>query len=468
MYNIKNKIKSVIIADTSTLIDFCNIKNGLSLLNSCFDKIYIPFGVYEEVSDKHQRQKLDDNKNFIEVLKNYSQNEQNEIQKILDVGLDKGESEAIGLIESSERFKKENCELLIQDDSAIQFCQLIKIDTIGSLGIVIYAFENNIIKDKEIAFDFIDYIKETNPYIKNNNKLIDYAKLLVEKSNNNKDLILQSEKAEKNNSAFEEGKIMADKDYTMISGFILPKEEMKVETLAKKDGSGDFKACNFSFMLGGKATGDENVLVNVKTTSDKLIERIEKGEIRAGNSIALSGVWNSYEKDDKKYVSFVANNNSVLTLQANEVRSIKEGQKVAISGAVVKMGTYKIKIDGKDLKGYSVNLIVDGKAKNDKGEYTESTYINMKTQNQAQVNIIEKFFKAGKRVMVEGEVKKATFKDKTGKEKEMLYVSTDEGHINLMSSANYIKAIVNGEDRDKSKSASNESVQNEKEDKSIK
>ena len=60
--------------------------------------------------------------------------------------------------------------------------------------------------------------------------------------------------------------------------------------------------------------------------------------------------------------------------------------------------------------------------------------------------------------MVEGEIKKTTFKDKIGKEKTMFYVSTDEGHINLMGSANYIKSIVNGEDRDKSKSASNESV----------
>ena len=82
----------------------------------------------------------------------------------------------------------------------------------------------------------------------------------------------------------------------------------------------------------------------------------------------------------------------------------------------------------------------------------------MKTQNQTQVNLIEKYFMTGKRVMVEGEIKKTTFKDKTGKEKTMLYVSTDEGYINLMGSANYIKAIVNGEDRDKSKSASNESV----------
>ena len=48
---------------------------------------------------------------------------------------------------------------------------------------------------------------------------------------------------------------------------------------------------------------------------------------------------------------------------------------------------------------------------------------------------------------VEGEIKKTTFKDKTGKEKTMLYVSTDEGHINLMGSANYIKSIVNGEER---------------------
>lgn len=254
---------------------------------------------------------------------------------------------------------------------------------------------------------------------------------------------------------------MSDKVYTMIAGFILPKEEMKVESIAKKDGSGCFKTCNFSFMLGGKATGDENVLVNVKTTNDKLIERIEKGEIKAGNGIALSGFWNSYEKDGKRHANFVANNNSILILQANEVRNIQEGQTVAISGAVVKMGTYKIKIAGKDLKGYSVNIVVDGKAKNDKGEYTESTYINMKTQNQSQVNIIEKYFKTGKRVMVEGEIKKTTFKDKTGKEKTMLYVSTDEGHINLMGSANYIKSIVNGEDRDKSKSASNESVQNE-------
>ena len=71
----------------------------------------------------------------------------------------------------------------------------------------------------------------------------------------------------------------------------------------------------------------------------------------------------------------------------------------------------------------------------------------MKTQNQTQVNIIEKYFKIGKRIMIEGEMKKTTFKDKTGKGKTMLYVSTDEGHINLMGSANYIKSIVNGEER---------------------
>ena len=42
----------------------------------------------------------------------------------------------------------------------------------------------------------------------------------------------------------------------------------------------------------------------------------------------------------------------------------------------------------------------------------------MKTQNQTQVNIIEKYFKTGKRVMVEGEIKKQLSKTRQARKRQ--------------------------------------------------
>ena len=47
----------------------------------------------------------------------------------------------------------------------------------------------------------------------------------------------------------------------------------------------------------------------------------------------------------------------------------------------------------------------------------------MKTQNQTQVNIIEKYFKTGKRVMVEGEIKKKLSKTRQARKRQCFMFS---------------------------------------------
>ena len=172
-YDIKDKMKSIIISDSSSLIDFCNITNGLELLKKCFNPVFVPQGVYDEIIYKEQKEKIDKNKDFIKVLKDYNDIEKNAIKELIDNGLHKGESEAIALAEN--RFKAEQVEILLQDTDARDVCDLKNIDYTGSLGVVIYAHKEKYISEK-FANTKIDEIAKTNPYINRNTKLIKVAK----------------------------------------------------------------------------------------------------------------------------------------------------------------------------------------------------------------------------------------------------------------------------------------------------
>jgi len=118
----------MIIGDSSALVAL-SIMDRLDLLESVFEKIYVPQAVYDEVavSDKPHSAKL---KVFL-------------TGKVVDVelsiskiGLGSGELEAISL------YKKMGADFLLVDDKrAKSFAKLNGINVIGSLGVMVLAKE---------------------------------------------------------------------------------------------------------------------------------------------------------------------------------------------------------------------------------------------------------------------------------------------------------------------------------------
>ena len=118
----------MIIGDSSALVAL-SIMDRLDLLESVFEKIYVPQAVYDEVavSDKPHSAKL---KVFltgkvVDVELNISK-----------IGLGNGELEAISL------YKKMGADFLLVDDKrAKSFAKLNGINVIGSLGVMVLAKE---------------------------------------------------------------------------------------------------------------------------------------------------------------------------------------------------------------------------------------------------------------------------------------------------------------------------------------
>lgn len=118
----------MIIGDSSALVAL-SIMDRLDLLESVFEKFYVPQAVYDEVavSDKPHSAKL---KVFL-------------VGKVVDVelniskiGLGNGELEAISL------YKNMDADFLLVDDKrAKSFAKLNGINVIGSLGVMVLAKE---------------------------------------------------------------------------------------------------------------------------------------------------------------------------------------------------------------------------------------------------------------------------------------------------------------------------------------
>ena len=142
----------MIIGDSSALVAL-SIMDRLDLLESVFEKIYVPQAVYDEVavSDKPHSAKL---KVFL-------------TGKVVDVelsiskiGLGNGELEAISL------YKNMDADFLLVDDKrAKSFAKLNGINVIGSLGVMVLAKELG--KVKSIKDDLKKLLK-SNVFVSKN------------------------------------------------------------------------------------------------------------------------------------------------------------------------------------------------------------------------------------------------------------------------------------------------------------
>lgn len=131
----------IVIADTGPIFSL-SILDKLDLLDSLFDEVYIPQSVWKELTF----QKGQEFQKRIEIF--FSSKVRNIVSEnnLLDQ-MELGEAEAILL------YKEMNAAfLLIDDKKARQFANTLKINSIGTLAILIKSKENNIIKELRPLF----------------------------------------------------------------------------------------------------------------------------------------------------------------------------------------------------------------------------------------------------------------------------------------------------------------------------
>ena len=88
---------------------------------------------------------------------------------------------------------------------------------------------------------------------------------------------------------------------------------------------------------------------------------------------------------------------------------------------------------------------MDGKVKDENGEYNTNHYINLKTVNPEQVEFIERNIKVGNRLLVQGFMKEAKFTDKDGNEKNTQYLDISKQRMSVMLNANIVETKVHPE-----------------------
>jgi len=146
------------ISNSSPLIAFIK-KKELNLLKKLFKEIIIPEAVYEELIAKAKKQEgqvkllkeaIKDGLIIVKNLKNF---------KIADLNLGKGEKEAINLC-----FEIENPLLLIDEKKGSSIARVFKIQTLGTLGILLLSKKRGI-KTRGDLLDNLDILIKKNFYL---------------------------------------------------------------------------------------------------------------------------------------------------------------------------------------------------------------------------------------------------------------------------------------------------------------
>jgi len=146
------------ISNSSPLIAFIK-KKELNLLKKLFKEIIIPEAVYEELIAKAKKQEgqvklleeaIKDGLIIVKNLKNF---------KIADLNLGKGEKEAINLC-----FEIENPLLLIDEKKGSSIARIFKIQTLGTLGILLLSKKRGI-KTRGDLLDNLDILIKKNFYL---------------------------------------------------------------------------------------------------------------------------------------------------------------------------------------------------------------------------------------------------------------------------------------------------------------
>ena len=146
----------IVIADTSPIISLLKI-NRLDLLSELFGSIFIPEAVYNELTQNekyHIEAELIIHSNFIENKQVSDVQSVSILQNV--VLLDNGESEAIIL------FNELNAQLLLIDERrGREIAEKLNIPISGTFGILLKAFEKNLLTRQEI-FEYLDIFQQEN------------------------------------------------------------------------------------------------------------------------------------------------------------------------------------------------------------------------------------------------------------------------------------------------------------------
>ncbi|MBY9008148.1 MAG: hypothetical protein KGD63_15515 [Candidatus Lokiarchaeota archaeon] len=143
-----------VISDTTPLLAFIK-KNELGLLKTLFNQLIIPKAVYDEVLNTPKNLTNEGRIFEDELKKNWISVRELESPKYPDLGLGKGENEAINLC-----IENENPLLLIDEKKGRNIAKSLKIKILGTVGVL------NLIKKKDL---------------KNNNELIENINLIIKR-----------------------------------------------------------------------------------------------------------------------------------------------------------------------------------------------------------------------------------------------------------------------------------------------
>lgn len=142
----------IIISDTTALIVLAKT-NHFELLTNFIEKVYIPHAVMEELRFKDDEVKhMIENSTFIEVKKVENQNILNKIKM---VNLDKGEIEAISLALETK------LDLLIDEKAGRKYAKSKGVGVIGLLGVLKINLHNGFISYVELLY-ILDAFKKVN------------------------------------------------------------------------------------------------------------------------------------------------------------------------------------------------------------------------------------------------------------------------------------------------------------------
>lgn len=148
---------SSFISNSSPLIAFIK-KKELNMLKILFKEIIIPKAVYDELVESNKQQ------DHIKVLKETIKEgwiivKKLKKPKIPDLNLGKGEKEAVNLC-----FEIENPFLLIDEKKGSLIAKAFKIQTLGTLGILLLSKKRGI-KNKGDLLDNLDILIKNNFYL---------------------------------------------------------------------------------------------------------------------------------------------------------------------------------------------------------------------------------------------------------------------------------------------------------------
>lgn len=131
----------LVIADSGPIFSLATI-NKLQLLDSLFDDVKIPQAVWKEIT-------LNNSVPYYDIIINYFENKIEKIKSFNELSflMDYGESESVIL------YREQNADfLLIDDKKARRIAENLKINCIGTLGLLIIAKEKKLIQELKPIF----------------------------------------------------------------------------------------------------------------------------------------------------------------------------------------------------------------------------------------------------------------------------------------------------------------------------